>query len=92
MQQATLVDIPSQPRVKRITAPCPGVTLLAVCRSAGLPLCGITGGGPELLPPSVWAERYRVMEEERPRPGPWSNNFAPLRLRHYGRVLSALRA
>ena len=31
---------------------------------------------PVQLTGSQWAERYRVMDDEAPRPGPWSNDYA----------------
>ena len=75
MQQATLIDLPEHGH-KRIAAKCPPGVSPGVVKFRWPASVRQIWRRPKILPPSVWAEKYRIMEAERPRPGPWNNNFA----------------
>ena len=76
MEQATLIDIPSKQDVRTVVAPCPKGVEPGVVPFVWPAAVRRIWRRPKMLPPSVWAEKYRVMEDERPRPGPWNNDFA----------------
>ena len=75
MKQATLIKS-IRPGVRRIEAPCPPGLTPGVVSFQWPASVRQVWKHPELLPPSVWAERYRVMGDNDPRPGAWNNNTA----------------
>lgn len=77
MQQATLIDIPAYSRnTKRIKVPCPTGIEPGVVSFQWPDTVRPVWRRPALLAGSEWAERYRVIEDGGPRPGPWNNDYA----------------
>ena len=70
-KQWTLIDM-SRTR-RRIVAPCPPGVPPGRVRFEWPDAVRRIWRRPERLSVSEWAERYRVMEPDGPRPGKWSN-------------------
>ena len=73
-KQWTLIDM-SRTR-RRIVAPCPPGVPPGRVRFEWPDAVRRIWRRPERLSVSEWAERYRVMEPDGPRPGKWSNATA----------------
>ena len=74
MRQAQLMHNPGAGR-RRITAACPPGVTPGLVRFSWPSSARKVWRRPELLSPSVWAERYRVLDVGS-RPGPWANTTA----------------
>lgn len=75
MEQATLVDVTKAGR-RHIQFPCPPGVEPGVVPFNWPASVRKIWQRPDLLAPSVWAERYRVLDDLSSRPGPWNNDTA----------------
>lgn len=71
-EQFALIDRPRH--VVRLSGPCPDGVPPGTVRFSWPASVRKAWSRPENIPGSQWAERYRVMDDDSPRPGPWNNN------------------